>query len=99
MTLLSAILPAAGESGRFGGGARKPFARLANEILLVHACRACQKLPGLHEIIVVAHPDDLPLIMEEHFDALRAEGMTMAVGGGGCRAASVWAGMEVISAR
>ena len=55
---LSAIIPAAGQSGRFGDGERKPFARLAGSMLLVHACRACRLLPGLAEIVVVLRPED-----------------------------------------
>lgn len=97
--MLSAIIVAAGESGRFGGAERKPFALLAGEPLLVHACRACRQLPECGEIIVVLREDDRDRVLDGPlFDALDAAGMTMAVTGGDCRAASVWAGLEVMSA-
>jgi len=95
---VSVVIPAAGTSTRMGGTVRKPFLPLAGEPILVRTCRAKAALPNVREIIVAAHPEDLPLIEGEWEGRLRAAGMTLAVAGGACRAESVWNALQVVSA-
>lgn len=49
----AAIVPAAGAGRRFGGAARKPFARLAGRPLLAHTLRALQESPAIRWIVIV----------------------------------------------
>ena len=96
---VSVIIPAAGTSTRMGGTVRKPFLPLAGEPILVRTCRAMAALPNVREVIVAAHPEDLPAIeSDEWAGRLRDAGMTLAVAGGACRAESVWNALQVVSA-
>lgn len=96
---VSVIIPAAGESLRMGGSARKPFLSLGGEPILFRTCRALSKLPGLLEIVVALHPDDLDHIQNTLWEEARAVGIELAVAGGKSRAESVWNALQVVSAR
>lgn len=95
----SIIIPAAGNSTRMSGSVRKPFVELAGTPILFHACRRLRQIENVLEIILVAHPDDLPRIQGELWNQLESEGITLAVAGGDSRSESVWNGMEVVDAR
>ncbi|MDR1612484.1 MAG: 2-C-methyl-D-erythritol 4-phosphate cytidylyltransferase [Planctomycetota bacterium] len=96
---VSVVVPAAGESLRMGGDARKPFLAVMGEPIVVRTCRRLAETPGVFEIILVVHPDDLDSVQGEGWDALRAAGVELAVAGGRSRAESVWNGIQVVSAR
>lgn len=96
---IAVVVPAAGESLRMGNGVRKPFLELGGEAILFRTCRKMASLPGVFEVIVAAHPDDLRGLETEFADAAASAGITLAVAGGRSRAESVWNGIEVVSAR
>lgn len=96
---VSVIIPAGGNSERMGGSVRKPLMELAGEPVLFRACRRLKSVPGVLEIIVAAHPDDVAYLQDEAFEAARAAGIDLVVAGGSCRAQSVWNALEVVSAK
>ncbi len=96
---VSVIVAAAGESLRMGGDTRKPFITVGGEPLLFRTCRRLSQAPGVFEIIVVLHPDDVDLIQNTLWEEASAAGITIAVAGGKSRAETVWNGLEVVSAR
>lgn len=96
---VSIIVPAAGLGLRMGGEVRKPFLELEGETILFRACRRLRQIPGVFEIVVAVHPDDLDFIQDDLWDAALAAGITLAVAGGASRAESVWNALQVVSAR
>jgi len=93
---LALILPAAGDSTRMGGEVRKPLIELLGEPVLCHTLRRFQGLIGLEQIIIVAHPGDVPTIKTAHWAALRACGATGIIEGGTRRQDSVARGLEAL---
>ncbi len=96
---VSVIVPAAGCSERMGGGVRKPLLELGGEPILFRTCRRLRSVPGVLEIIVAAHPEDVAYLQDAAFEQARAAGIDLVVAGGACRAQSVWNALEVVSAR
>jgi 2-C-methyl-D-erythritol 4-phosphate cytidylyltransferase len=96
---VSIIIPAAGESARMGGDVRKPFLSIGGEPILFRTCRKLREAPGVFEIIVVLHPEDIEVIRDELWEEASAAGISLAVKGGKSRAQTVWNGLEVVSAR
>lgn len=93
----SAVLVAAGNSTRMGGGERKPWRELAGQPLLWHTVRAFAEAPSITELVIAAHPDDLERVRafaegEPVFAKLRA-----VVPGGATRTDSVRAGVAACS--
>lgn len=96
---VSVIIPAAGESLRMGADTRKPFLRLGGESILFRTCRMLSSLPGVFEIIVAVHPEDLHYVQDTIWEEAQAVGIELAVAGGATRAESVWNALQVVSAR
>ncbi len=96
---VSVVIPAAGNGDRMGGSVHKPLLDLGGEPILFRTCRRLKAVPGVLEVIVAAHPDDVPHLQGESFEAARAAGIDLVVAGGNCRAQSVWNALEVVSAR
>lgn len=96
---VSVVVPAAGESLRMGGDRRKPFLQLLGEPIVMRTCRRLMEVPGVFEIVLVVHPDDLEFVQGEGWPVLREAGIELAVAGGASRAQSVWNGIQVVSAR
>jgi len=92
---VSAIIPAAGDSTRMGGDIRKPYLLLAGEPLLLHTCRCLARMPGVSELVLAVHANDLASVQDDLWDILRAAGVTLAVAGGHTRAESVWKALAV----
>ena len=100
-----AVLVAAGSSRRMAGagGAKKPLVDLGGRTVLERACARFAGVPGLVEIVVLAHPDDRDEVerLLARMDANRAEtgaGAAPAihvVPGGAERADSVRIGCEL----
>ena len=96
---IAVILPAAGQSVRMGAGMRKPFLELGGESILLRTIRRMAAAPGVFEIILAVHPDDLDAVQGEWWEKLSAAGATLAVAGGASRAESIWNAIQVVSAR
>ena len=95
----SAVLAAAGNSTRMGGGERKPWRSLRGQPLLWHTLRAFDAVDSVTEVVIVAHADDLERIAElgerePVFAKLRA-----VVPGGAQRTDSVRAGVAACDPR
>ena len=96
---IAVILPAAGQSLRMGMGTREPFLKIGGEPILLRTIKRLAAAPGVLEIILVVHPDDLDAVQGEWWERLAAAGATLAVAGGASRADSIWNAIQVVSAR
>ena len=94
----SAIIVAAGLSERFGGTLTKQMTLLCGTPVLIHTLTAYQQAETIHEIIVVARPDEI-----EAWKTLCSRHgitkLTKIVEGGATRQESVLCGFEAISPR
>lgn len=92
----SAIIAAAGLSERFGGDVTKQMTELCGVPLLIHTLRAYEQAECIHEIVLVAKPNELPawekLCREHGITKLSA-----IVEGGYTRQASVLNGLDAIN--
>ncbi|HNW91313.1 MAG TPA: 2-C-methyl-D-erythritol 4-phosphate cytidylyltransferase [bacterium] len=79
---LAAILVAAGQSSRFGGGVSKVLRRCGDLPLIAHAAQALLAADGLTEVAVAARPEDCAAI-ETALAFLRDRGLRLAVVAGG----------------
>ncbi len=57
----SAIIAAAGMSERFGGDTTKQMTELCGDPILVHTLRAYQRAECIHEIVIVAKKNEIPV--------------------------------------
>lgn len=96
---VSVIIPAAGAGQRMGTDIRKPFLELGGEPILFRTVRKMRRIPGVFEVIVALHPDDLPRFQDEMWEKAQEAGVELAVAGGETRAQSIWNALEVVSAR
>ena len=96
---IAVIIPAAGQSLRMGTEVRKPFLEVGGEPIIMRTLRRIAEAPGVFEIILAVHPDDLGLVQGEWAARLAAVGVTLSVAGGGTRAETVWNAIQVVSAR
>ncbi len=96
--MISLIIPAAGNSTRMGSGRRKPWLELGGEPILYRTCRVMKEMPGVGEIILVLHQEDVARAQGELWDELKGVGVTLVVAGGKTRAESVWQGVQVMNA-
>jgi len=90
------IVPAAGNSTRLGGEIRKPLVQLLGLPVICHTLRRFQDIPGLEQIVVVAHPADLAEYRERVWSELRRFGTTDLVAGGERRQDSVARGVAAL---
>lgn len=94
----SVVVPAAGSGIRMGCEVRKPWIQLGGEPLVVRTCRRLSCVPGVAEIILAVHVDDLEAVQGKRAGELAACGVTLSVEGGKTRAESVWNAVQVMSA-
>ena len=91
----SAIIAAAGMSERFGGDVTKQMTSLCGAPLLAHTLRAYEEADCIHEIILVAKPNEIPawevLIKEQGITKV-----SKIVEGGYTRQDSVLNGLDAI---
>ena len=94
----SAIVVAAGLSERFGGTLTKQMTLLCGTPVLIHTLKAYQNAECIHEIIVVARPDEIEawqkLCVKHNITKL-----SKIVEGGATRQESVMNGFEAVSER
>ena len=91
----SAIIAAAGMSERFGGDLTKQMTSLCGAPVLIHTLRAYQEADCVHEIILVAKPNELPVWTE----LVKEHGITKVskiVEGGYTRQDSVLNGLDAV---
>ena len=93
---LALILAAAGSSTRMGGDLHKPFIELLGLPVICHALKRFQGINGLVQVIVVAHPNDLPRVKASYWRRLKEFGATTLVAGGARRQDSVANGLDAL---
>ena len=92
----TAIIAAAGLSERFGGSVTKQMTTLCGKPILVHTLLAFEDTECIHEIIIVARPDEIPFwlnVCSEH----GISKVTKIVKGGASRQESVLNGLDAVS--
>ena len=94
---LALVVPAAGSSTRMGGGVRKPLIELRGRPVLWHTLGRFQKVPGLDQIVIVAHPGDIVEIKRSVWRQLAERGATRLVSGGERRQDSVVNGLDALA--
>jgi len=95
---LALVLPAAGLGSRMGGPVRKPFLEILGQPVLCHTLRRFQGLPGLRQVVVVVHPEDLAYVRSSIWPRLRQLGATHLIPGGERRQDSVACALDVLRA-
>lgn len=88
MPRFAVILPAAGQSSRFGGGDKKPFIDLAGKAVWLHAAAAFAARTDVAQLLVVVAPEDLERF-QQRFRADIARLKADTVQGGSARFESV----------
>jgi 2-C-methyl-D-erythritol 4-phosphate cytidylyltransferase len=90
-----AIIAAAGQGKRLGGGRAKQFLELAGTPIIIHTLKRFEQCAAIHEIFVV-----LPAADAASFLTLAAKyglrKLTRVVAGGPTRAESVWRGLQAV---
>ena len=92
----SAVIAAAGLSERFGGSLTKQMTELCGKPILIHTLLAFEEADCIHEIVIVARPDEIPFWQ----NACKEYGISKAVNivkGGHSRQESVLNGFEAIN--
>jgi 2-C-methyl-D-erythritol 4-phosphate cytidylyltransferase len=97
MNMFSIILPAAGQSARFGGSRGKLLELLAGEAVLRHSARAFLQRSDVASIIIPAPSDDFSILANAFGDDARDPRVRFCRGGD-CRAQSVLKGLQEVSA-
>jgi 2-C-methyl-D-erythritol 4-phosphate cytidylyltransferase/2-C-methyl-D-erythritol 2,4-cyclodiphosphate synthase len=95
MGQVAAIVVAAGQGLRAGGGLPKQFRRIAGETLLEHALAAFVKAPDVAFVQPVIRQNDLAIVRS----LASSMNVLEPVPGGATRQASVRAGLEALSSR
>ena len=93
-----AIIAAAGQGRRVGGGRAKQFLELGGVPVIVHTLRRFEECAGIGEIIVVLPAADVAgfLALAARFRLQRK--LARVVAGGASRAESVWRGLQTVRA-
>jgi 2-C-methyl-D-erythritol 4-phosphate cytidylyltransferase/2-C-methyl-D-erythritol 2,4-cyclodiphosphate synthase len=96
---VAALIVAAGRGARAAGDSLQPkqYCRIGGQPLLSHTLSAFAAHSGIDGILVVIHPDDLPLYSET--SAPFADRLLTHVSGGARRQDSVRAGLEALADR
>ncbi len=92
MTRIAVILPAAGDSTRFGGPTKKPFVQLAGRPLWVHAAERFWSRPDVVAVLIAVAPAD----RDEFRSHLPASANCRLVDGGAERFESVANALAVV---
>src|SRR5882672_51665 len=90
-----AIIVAAGQGRRMGGGLAKQFLELAGIPIIIHTVRLFDRCDAIHEVIVVLPAEDVSAFLSlAGADSLQK--VKQVVSGGATRAESVWRGLSVV---
>ncbi len=92
----SAVIVAAGLSSRFGGTVTKQMTRLCGDPVLIHTVRAYEEADCIHEIVIVAKEDEIP-VWQKLVKKYGFQKVSAIVKGGATRQISVLNGFESIS--
>ena len=93
---VAAIIAAAGVGQRMGAQTPKAYLPLAGKPILAHTLEVFEKLPEVHEVTVVAHPDDLDLCQDEVISPFSFKKVLRLVPGGKERQDSVYHALKTL---
>lgn len=99
MRRFAVLLPAAGDSTRFGGPVKKPFALLAGRPVWRHSLELFATRPDVESVTLIVSPDSCAEFRAAHGLELQfVYGNVEIVAGGATRAASVANGLASLAA-
>ena len=81
MPRFAVVLPAAGQSSRFGGGDKKPFLDLAGRAVWLRAAEAFAGRADVCQLLVVVAPADLPSFQQRFASEIAALKVDVVEGG------------------
>jgi len=93
---VAAIIAAAGVGQRMGGQTPKPYLPLANKPILAHTLEIFEKIPEVHEVTVVVHPEDLDLCQDTVISPFCFKKVLRLVPGGKERQDSVYHALKTL---
>jgi len=91
-----AIIAAAGLGTRMQQDTPKTYLQLAGKPILIHTLEIFEKVPEVHEVLVVVHPEDLEFCQEEVVDAYPLKKVLRLIPGGKERQDSVYNAMKFL---
>ncbi len=92
----SAVIAAAGFSVRFGGSTTKQMSELHGTPLIVHTIRAFEECETIHEIVIVAKKEEIP-VYDSIIDTYGFKKIKCVIQGGYTRQDSVLKGLDAVS--
>jgi 2-C-methyl-D-erythritol 4-phosphate cytidylyltransferase len=92
----AAIIAAAGLGRRMQQDTPKTYLQLAGKPILIHTLEVFEKVPEVHEVLVVVHPEDLEFCQEEVIDPYPLKKVLRLVPGGKERQDSVYQALKVL---
>jgi 2-C-methyl-D-erythritol 4-phosphate cytidylyltransferase len=92
----AAIIAAAGLGRRMQLDTPKTYLQLAGKPILIHTLEVFEKVPEVHEVLVVVHPEDLEFCQEEIIDPYPLKKVLRLVPGGKERQDSVYHALKVL---
>jgi 2-C-methyl-D-erythritol 4-phosphate cytidylyltransferase len=93
---VAAVIPAAGLGRRMQQDTPKTYLHLAGKPILIHTLEVFERVPEVHEVLVVVHPEDLEFCQEEVIDAYPLKKVLRLVPGGKERQDSVYHALKVL---
>ncbi len=93
---VAAIIPAAGMGLRMKNDTPKPYLMLAGKPILAHTLAVFEAAPEVHEVTVVAHPDDLDNCQEQVIAPYEFKKVLRLAPGGKERQDSVYNALRVL---
>jgi 2-C-methyl-D-erythritol 4-phosphate cytidylyltransferase len=93
---VAAIIAAAGLGRRMQQEVPKTYLHLAGKPILVHTLEVFEKVPEVHEVLVVVHPEDLEFCQEEIIAPYPLKKVLRLVPGGKERQDSVYNALKVL---
>ncbi len=93
---VAAIIAAAGLGRRMQQDLPKTYLRLLGKPILIHTLEIFEMVSGVHEVLVVVHPEDLEFCQEEIIDPYPLKKVLRLVPGGKERQDSVYHALKVL---
>lgn len=93
---VAAVIAAAGLGRRMQKDIPKTYLPLAGKPILIHTLEVFEKVPEVHEVLVVVHPEDLEFCQEEVLAPYPLKKVLRVVPGGKERQDSVYNALKVL---
>ncbi len=93
---VAAIIAAAGLGRRMQQDTPKTYLHLAGKPILIHTLEVFERVPEVHEVLVVVHPEDLEFCQSEVIDPHPLKKVLRLVPGGKERQDSVYHALKIL---